>query len=97
MLNQSVGEYTLVSGLPPGYHTVKVLKRSESIDSNTSLMILQTNGHFVNPPTAKPFMIEYIAASSSTGYGNLGSLSQNKTTENSYGLLGFADLTLHLL
>ena len=97
VLNQTVGEYTLVSGLPLGYHTVKVLKRSESIDSNSSLMMLETNGHFVNPPQAKPFHIEYIAASSSTGYGNLGSLSQNKNTENSHGLLGFAYLTSYLL
>ncbi len=97
VLTQSLEEYTLVSGLEEGFHTVKVLKRSEAIDSNTSLYQISTDGYFGNPPLAKNFRIQYIAASSSTGYGNLGSNSENKSTANSHGLLGFAYLTSYLL
>jgi hypothetical protein len=97
VLNQNIEEYTLVSGLPEGFHTVKVLKRSEAIDSNTSLMQLSTDGIFSTPPLAKNFRIQYIAASSSTGYGNLGSSSVSKSSANSHGLLAFAYLTSYLL
>ena len=41
--------------------------------------------------------MQFIAASSSTGYGNLGSLAEAKSTANSHGLLGFAYLTGYLL
>jgi hypothetical protein len=97
VLNQFIEEYTLVSGLDEGFHTVKVLKRSEASDSNTSLMRLSTDGFFSTPPQAKNFNIQYIAASSSTGYGNLGSPSVSKSTANSNGLLAFAYLTSYLL
>lgn len=97
VLNQASANYPLVSGLPFGIHRVKVLKRSESIDSMTALQSLHTDGTFVTPPPQKSLLIEYIAASSSTGYGNLGSSSQPKSTTNSNGLLGFAYLTSYLL
>jgi hypothetical protein len=97
ILNQSSAEYLLVSGLPAGNHTVKVLKRSEAIDSNTALLDLSTDGTFLSAPGPKEFRVQFIAASSSTGYGNLGTLATPKTTANSNGMLGFAYLTTYLL
>jgi len=97
VLNQAEAEYTIVSGLEEGYHTVKLLKRSEAIDSNTAVKSISTDGYFAAPPQPKSFALQFIAASSSTGYGNLGTLSDNKTTGNSDGLRAFAYLTSFLL
>ena len=97
VLNQAEAEYTLYSGLEDGYHTVKVLKRSEAIDSDTAVKSISTDGYFVDPPQPKSFKIQYIAASSSTGFGNLGSLSVDKTSANSNGLLAYAYLSAFLL
>jgi len=88
---------TLVSGLENGYHTVKLLKRSEAIDSDTSVTSIQTDGYFAQAPVAKDFKLQFIAASSSTGYGNLGSLSVAKSSANSDGLRAFAYLTAYML
>lgn len=97
ILNEQNKEITLVSGLEYGYHTVKVLKRSEASDSDTALSNLSTDGYFTNAPLGKDFKIQFIAASSSTGYGNLGSLSVPKSTDNSDGLQAFAFLTSYML
>lgn len=97
ILNKSEGVYTLVSGLEEGNHTVKVLKRSEAQDSDTAVKKIETDGYFNPAPGAKNFKIQYIAASSSTGYGNLGNSSTAKTSANSDGLRGFAYLTSYLL
>lgn len=97
ILNQADKTVTLVSGLEYGYHTVKLLKRSEASDSDTAVKSISTDGYFAQAPLAKDFKIQFIAASSSTGYGNLGSLSEAKTTANSDGLRAFAYLTSYLL
>lgn len=97
VLDQAEAEYTLCSGLEYGYHTVKLLKRSEASDSDTAVASINTDGYFATAPAPKPFQIQYIAASSSTGYGNLGNLSTNKSTANSNGLLAYAYLTSYLL
>ncbi|MDY0139861.1 MAG: hypothetical protein RBR50_09175 [Candidatus Izemoplasmatales bacterium] len=97
VLGKETEEVTIVSGLEYGYHTVKVLKRSEAIDSDTAVTKIETDGYFTDPPKPKSFNLQFIAASSSTGYGNLGSLSDAKTTVNSDGLRAFAYLTSFLL
>ncbi len=97
MVDSAEKEYTIYSGLEDGYHTVKILKRSEASDSNTALKNITTDGYFTFPPQPKSFRLEFIAASSSTGYGNLGSLALTKTTANSDGLRAFAYLTSFLL
>lgn len=86
-----------IDNLEYGYHTIKLVKRSEASDSNTALLGVQTDGYFTNPPEEKSFKIQYIAASSSAGYGNLGSLGELKTTANSDGLRAYAYLTSYLL
>lgn len=86
-----------VRGLTDGYHTIKLVKRTEASDSNTALVSIETDGYFTYAPIGKSFRIQYIAASSSTGFGNLGSLTVNKTTDNSDGLRAYAYLTSYLL
>lgn len=97
ILSKAESSYTLVSGLTLGHHTVKLLKRSEASDSDTAVKKMETDGYFNSAPQASNFKIQYIAASSSTGYGNLGNTSTAKTTANSDGLRGFAYLTSYLL
>lgn len=94
---QNEEEVITIDHLSYGYHTVKVLKRSEASDSNTALKEVETDGYFTLPTTQKPFKIQYIAASSSTGFGNLGTVSESKTTANSNGLLAYAYLASYLL
>ena len=76
-------------------HVVSVYKRSESIDSHIGLKALATSGRFIAGVTYKERKIEVIAASSSTGYGNLSNTT--KTTSNSDGLKAFAFLTAQAL
>jgi len=78
-------------------HTISVYKRSESIDSHVSIEKLNTNGKFLNNLTVKKRKIEVIAASSSTGYGNLGNPQSNKSTSNSDALHAFAFLSAQAL
>ena len=73
-------------------HTIAMYKRNESIDSHVSLKAIETSGKFVSGYTYKERKIEMIAASSSTGYGNLPPATA-KTTSNSDGLHAFAFLT----
>jgi len=96
-LDQAEAEYTIVEGLTEGFHTVKLLKRSEASDSNTAVKKITTDGYFTATPAPKSFRVQFIAASSSTGYGNLGSSTVAKTTDNSHGLLAFAYLTTYML
>jgi hypothetical protein len=97
VLDQMQAEYILVSGLEDGYHTVKVLKRSEAQDSDTALVSVSTDGTFATPPAANDFRIQYIGASTSVGYGDLGPSSAAKTTDNSNGLLCYTYLASYLL
>ena len=79
-------------------HKVDLYKRSESIDSHIAIESIKTDGVFVKKIVNKELKLEFIAASSSTGYGNLGSPSSSgKTTENSDALHGFAFLTAQAL
>ncbi|MCF7932004.1 MAG: hypothetical protein K9K93_02435 [Acholeplasmataceae bacterium] len=98
VLDQTIGTYVLAEGLDPGIHTVKVLKRSESIDSMTALSRLSTDGHFEVAALLKDHKIEVIAASSSAGFGNLAAnTGVPKTTANSDGLRSYATLAAHML
>ncbi len=88
----------VVDGLSEDNHVVKVLKRSESTDSKTSIKEISTNGHFLEVDPYKQRKIEVIAASSSAGYGNLISNGVGeKTTQNSDGLRSFATLAAKYL
>ena len=78
-------------------HNVALYKRSESIDSHIAIEKINTTGKFIEGVEYKERKIEVIAASSSTGYGNLGNSSQSKNTSNSDALKAFAFLTSQLL
>jgi lysophospholipase L1-like esterase len=98
VLDQATKTVKVVEGLTEGYHTVKVLKRSEAQDSDTAVYAIETDGHIAAAPQAKPIKIQVLAASSSTGYGNLATgVNDPRTSANSHGLLGFAYLAAYML
>ena len=74
-------------------HKVDLYKRSESTDSHIAIQNVETDGVFIKKIVNKALKMEFIAASSSTGYGNLGKSSETKTTANSDALNAFAFLT----
>lgn len=98
-LNKASQEVVLVSDNNDlEEHKVDLYKRSESIDSHIAIELIKTDGIFIKKIVNKELKMEFIAASSSTGYGNLGSPSSSgKTTENSDCLRGFAFLTAQAL
>lgn len=98
VMDQVKKTYALASGLDEGVHTIRVLKRSESIDSLTGLSKVSTDGYFMDVDPLKERKIEVIAASSSAGFGNLASSSSDpKTTQNSDGLRAYAYLAARML
>lgn len=98
VMDQIKKTYILAENLPDGMHTIKVLKRSESIDSLTGLSKLQTDGYFVDVDPYRPRKIEVIAASSSAGFGNLAAnTNEAKTTQNSDGLRAYAFLAARMV
>ncbi len=98
-LDKPTQEITLVSGNSDAReHKIDLYKRSESIDSHIAIENIKTDGVFIKKIENKALKLEFIAASSSTGYGNLGKPSSSgKTTENSDALQGFAFLTAQAL
>lgn len=90
-----IGEGGFAAPTDGEVHEVSVYKRSESIDSHIALKELKTTGKFIEGVEYKERKIEVIAASSSTGYGNLS--NSTKTTANSDGLKAFAFLTAQAL
>lgn len=98
VMDQVKKNYTLAADLSEGVHTVRVVKRSESIDSLTGLSKLVTDGYFMDVDPLKDRKIEVIAASSSAGFGNLAASSgEAKTTQNSDGLRAYAYLAARML
>lgn len=68
----AAAEYTLVSGLEEGIHTVTVLKRGEvSYTSRAILMGLSTDGRLLDPPAKSSRRIEIIGDSNITAFGNM--------------------------
>lgn len=90
--------FTLASDLEEGYHTIRVVKRSEALDSDLSIKSITTDGSFAPPSEDKELKIQFIGASTMTGYGNMAtSPSTSKTTLNSNGLLAYPALTSYML
>ena len=98
VMDQVKKTYTLATDLTEGIHTIRVLKRSESIDSLTGLSKVITDGYFMDSDPLKARKIEVIAASSSAGFGNLAANSNvAKTTQNSDGLRAYAYLAARMV
>lgn len=94
-LSKPLTEINLIADLPEGEHKLTFYKRSEAIDSHIGLKELTTDGKFISKIIHKERRIEVIAASSSTGYGNMS--NDTKTTANSDGLKAFAFLASQAL
>lgn len=79
-------------------HTIELVKRSEPQDGVTSLVSLETNGHFLvpepNPPGTPHFLL--IGASGISGNGAIGLPGQPRTTANSSSIHSFGYLTAAL-
>lgn len=91
-------EVTLATGIEDEEeHKVTVYKRNESIDSHIGVKKIETTGAFIPKVEYRDRLIEFIAASSSTGYGNLGTADDGKTTANSDALQAYAFLTAKAL
>ncbi|HPX71438.1 MAG TPA: hypothetical protein PLP51_00030 [Acholeplasmataceae bacterium] len=93
-------EYTTVTfnvpEKPEGeYTTLSIYKSTESTDSHMGLKQVTTNGRFIREVVYKERLIEFIAASSSTGYGNLS--KDPKSTINSDAMQAFSYLTARAL
>ena len=89
-------EYTLVSGLTVGHHTVKVLKRSGFVSGGNKenvvgLKQVKTDGYFNKAPAKPTLKIEVIGDSITHGYGNLTDGSQPYANITN-GLLTYAYL-----
>jgi hypothetical protein len=98
ILDQPTKTIKVVEGLEEGFHTVKILKRSEAQDSDTAVTKIETDGYLTAPPQPKALQIQVVAASSSTGYGNLAlGVNEARSTANSHGLLGFAYIAAYML
>lgn len=79
-------------------HKVDLYKRCESLNSHIAIKEIKTDGVFIKKIVNKELKLEFIAASSSTGYGNLGNSSSGKqTTSNTDALKAFAFLTAQAL
>ena len=50
----------IIDGLSEDIHTIKVLKRSESTDSKTSIKSLETDGYFIENEPYKERKIELL-------------------------------------
>lgn len=97
-LTQKYTDFVLAEGINDGLeHKVTLYKSTESIDSHIGVESITTDGKFISGIDIKERKIEFIAASSSTGYGNLGSPSENKTSANSDCMQGFAAISARKL
>lgn len=75
-------DYTLVSGLDEGVHTVKVLKRTEALSSSMTLFSLKTDGYFKPVDKTEKLKIEAYGDSITAGYGNLRPTSNPDYTDS---------------
>lgn len=89
-------EITLCTGLSTGNHTIKVLKRNEAKDCNTTLYGLKTDGYFRYQEKKSRFKIECLGGSGITGYGSLGREGETRTMKGSSSLHAFGYLTARM-
>ncbi len=99
VLSQSEILLTVADELEEGLHTVSFYKINESLDNNIGIKRIKTDGSIVGPSTDESQLkIQYIGASTTTGYGNMAtSATAGKTSENSNGLLAFTSLSAYML
>ena len=54
------------------FHTIKILKQSESVWTRSTINGIEITGELLTPPTKRDFLIEVLGDSLTTGFGNLG-------------------------
>ena len=87
-------EYTLVENLTPGFHRVKMLKRTENLSTYLTLFKLETNGKFHPVNKENCLKMEVYGDSITAGYGNLrGELSDQTSAKLQSGLQTYASYT----
>ncbi len=64
-------EYTLAKNLEKGFHTIKVLKRTEAGATFATMTSLTTDGYFVKADEQKKLKLEAYGDSITAGYGNM--------------------------
>lgn len=89
---QDLSTITLVTGLDEGYHTVRFLKRSESVDAMSAVSSISTDGYFVAPEPQHATNLLLIGGSGISGRGVLGAQHQAATTSNSNPFYAFGYL-----
>lgn len=83
--------YNLVKNLPMGEHTVKVLKRTEGISTEMSLVDISTDGYFKKVDKTPKLKIEVYGDSITAGYGNLrGNIADTTSSQYQNGLQTYA-------
>lgn len=75
-------EYTLAKNLERGFHTIKVLKRTEAGATYATLTSLTTDGYFVKNREEKKLKMEAYGDSITAGYGNLRSETEPDGTNS---------------
>ncbi len=64
-------EYTLAKNLDKGFHTIKVLKRTEAGATFATMTSLSTDGYFVKAEEKEKLKLEAYGDSITAGYGNM--------------------------
>ncbi|MBE6534368.1 MAG: hypothetical protein E7678_05310 [Ruminococcaceae bacterium] len=54
------------------FHTVKILKQSESVWTRSTINGIELTGELISPPKPRDILIEVLGDSLTTGFGNLG-------------------------
>ena len=85
----------LVSELNEGFHTVTVIKRSESSDGTTAVKSISTDGYFdaAAQPDGDRLSVQIVGGSGISGPGAIGKAGEERTTKNSSCLHSFGYLT----
>ncbi len=67
--------FQIATDLKSGDHTFKIVRQTEIERAQTGIVSVELCGTFLDPPEEKDLYIEFVGASTTAGYGNLGDSS----------------------
>lgn len=73
--------YTIIEGLPLGFHTVRICKTTEAYSTSIAFSKLNTDGYFTDRPIDKKYYIEVYGDSITVGMQNLRETEDELTYE----------------